>query len=101
MHRASEAHELVVCFSVTGGKCIYFLRDVERREVEREELRREVPFFPRRPVLVLRDVLELLFFLAPPFLPPPVSLFTVAQARRAASPLLAPRRLYPLSMCSA
>jgi hypothetical protein len=79
-----------------GGERIYFFREVEREELRR----RDVPFFPCLE-LVLRDVLELLFFLAPPFLPPPVSLLTVAQARRAASPLLVPRRLYPLSMCSA
>jgi len=80
-----------------GGKCVYFFREAEREELRR----RDVPFFPRLE-LVVRDVLlELLLFLAPPFLPPPVSLLTVAQARRSASPLLTPRRLYPLSMCSA
>ena len=79
-----------------GGKRVYFFREVEREELRR----RDVPFFPRLE-LVVRDVLELLFFLAPPFLPPPVSLLTVAQARRSASPLVTPRRLYPLSMCSA
>jgi hypothetical protein len=39
------------------------------------------------------DALVLLFFLTPAFLPPPVSLFTVAHARRSASALLTPRRL--------
>jgi hypothetical protein len=72
----------------------YFFR--ERDDVVRrvEELRRrDVPFFPLLEVERLLDELELLFFLAPPFLPPPVSLLTVAQARRSASPLLTPRRL--------
>jgi len=75
----------------------YFFR--ERDDVVRvvrrvEELRRrDVPFFPLLEVERLFDELVLLFFLAPPFLPPPVSLLTVAQARRSASPLLTPRRL--------
>lgn len=37
----------------------------------------------------------------PLFFPPPVSLFTVAQARRAASLLDTPRFSYPSSMCLA
>jgi hypothetical protein len=37
----------------------------------------------------------------PLFFPPPSSLFTVAQARRAASPRETPRFSYPSSICSA
>jgi hypothetical protein len=37
----------------------------------------------------------------PPFLPPPVILLTVAQARRSASFSGTPRFSYPSSMCSA
>jgi hypothetical protein len=37
----------------------------------------------------------------PLFLPPPSSLFTVAQARRSASRRETPRFSYPSSMCSA
>src|SRR5262245_44336205 len=37
----------------------------------------------------------------PPFLPPPVVAFTVAQARRSASSSGTPRSSYPSSMCSA
>ena len=37
----------------------------------------------------------------PLFLPPPVSLFTVAHARRAASFRDSPRSSYPSSMCRA
>jgi hypothetical protein len=57
------------------------------------DLRRDVLFFPRLELDLFVDVLELLFFFAAPFLPPPVSLLTVAQARRSASPVLMPRRL--------
>ena len=76
----------------------YFFLDREEDDVP---LRREVPFFPRLEVERLLDELVFLFFFAAPFLPPPLSLLTVAQARRSASPLLTPRRLYPRSMCSA
>jgi hypothetical protein len=51
---------------------------------------RDEPFFPRLAVLRFFVAPEVLFFLAPPFLPPPDSLFTVAQARRSASPVLTP-----------
>jgi len=57
-------------------------------------LRRDVPLVPLLELLLLVDELDVLFFLAARFLPPPpVSLFTVAQARRSASPPLTPRRL--------
>ena len=73
-----------------------------RAEAEREDLEREAaarpPFLPP-----LREELLLAFFPRPEplFLPPPVSLFTVAQARRADSPRPTPRFSYPSSMCSA
>jgi hypothetical protein len=76
----------------------YFFLDLDEDDVV---FRRDVPFFPRLEVERLRDELVLLFFFAAPFLPPPLSLLTVAQVRRSASPLLTPRRLYPRSMCSA
>ena len=63
----------------------YFFRDDERRVVPLLRLVRDDRFL--RPGLA--------------FLPPPVSLLTVAQARRFASPLLVPRRWYPSSMCRA
>ena len=68
---------------------------------EREDLDRAAarpPFLP--PFL---DELRLDFFPRPDplFLPPPVSLFTVAQARRSASPRETPRFSYPSSICSA
>jgi hypothetical protein len=71
--------------------------DDDREDLEREAAARP-PFLPP-----LRDELLLVFFPRPDplFLPPPVSLFTVAQARRAASPRPTPRFSYPSSMCSA
>jgi len=56
---------------------------------------------PIRPPL--RDEAVLIVFPRPEplFLPPPVSLLTVAQARRSASSLEVPRSSYPSSMCSA
>jgi hypothetical protein len=80
---------------------LYFFFEVARLDVVVDFRRRVVPFFPVLELLRFFEVPELLFFFAAPFLPPPVSLFTVAQARRSASPVLRPRRLYPLSMCSA
>src|SRR5262245_23563469 len=65
--------------SSRGGDQNYFLREDALRVV-----RRDVPFVP---------ALVLLFFFAAPFLPPPVSLLTVAQARRSDSSVLRPRRL--------
>jgi len=73
-----------------------------RAEEEREDLERAAvarpPFFP--PFL---DELLLAFFPRPEplFFPPPVSLFTVAQARRPASLRDTPLFSYPSSMCSA
>jgi hypothetical protein len=73
-----------------------------RAEEEREDLERDAealpPFFP--PFL---EELRLVFFPRPEplFFPPPVSLFTVAQARRSASFRDAPRFSYPSSICSA
>jgi hypothetical protein len=71
--------------------------DAEREDFEREAAARP-PFLPP-----LRDELLLVFFPRPEplFLPPPVSLFTVAQARRSASPRETPRFSYPSSICSA
>jgi hypothetical protein len=61
---------------------------------EREDMRRrDVPFVPLLELLLLVVELDVLFLLAARFLSPPVSLFTVAQARRSASPPLTPRRL--------
>jgi len=63
-----------------------------RAAAEREDLDREAdalpPFFPPR-----RDEVLLVFLPRPDplFFPPPVSLFTVAQARRSASPPETPR----------
>jgi hypothetical protein len=74
----------------------YFFREDRDEERERDEedfVRRDVPFFPRLEVERLLAELVLRFFFAARFLPPPVSLFTVAQARRSASPVLRPRRL--------
>jgi hypothetical protein len=73
-----------------------------RAEAEREDLEREAearpPFLP--PFL---EELRLVFFPRPDplFFPPPVSLFTVAQARRSASFRETPRFSYPSSICSA
>src|SRR4026209_285739 len=73
-----------------------------RAEAERADFDREAaalpPFLPpfREETLVLFLPLP-----EPLFLPPPSSLFTVAQARRAASPRETPRFSYPSSMCSA
>ena len=73
-----------------------------RAEEEREDLERapeaRPPFLPP-----FRAELRLVFFLRPEplFLPPPVSLFTVAQARRSASFRDTPRFSYPSSICSA
>ena len=74
-----------------------FRAAAERLALERDDEARP-PFRPP-----LRDELLLRFFPRPEplFLPPPVSLFTVAQARRAASPRETPRSSYPSSMCSA
>jgi len=73
-----------------------------RAAAERDALDRDADAFPPlRPPL--REELLVLFFPRPDplFLPPPSSLFTVAQARRAASPPDTPRFSYPSSMCSA
>ena len=73
-----------------------------RADAEREDLEREAAARP--PLLPpLRDELLLVFFPRPEplFLPPPVSLFTVAQARRSASLRETPRFSYPSSICSA
>ena len=73
-----------------------------RAEAERDDLVREAaarpPFLPP-----FRDELRLVFLPRPEplFLPPPVSLFTVAQARRSASPVETPRSSYPSSICRA
>ena len=63
-----------------------------RAELEREDFEREADARPPlRPPF--RDELRLVFFPRPEplFFPPPVSLFTVAQARRSASPRETPR----------
>ena len=63
-----------------------------RADAERERLEREAEARP--PILPpFREELRLVFFPLPDplFLPPPVSLFTVAQARRSASPRGTPR----------
>ena len=73
-----------------------------RAALEREDLERGAearpPFRPP-----FRDELRLVFLPRPEplFLPPPVSLFTVAHARRSASRRETPRRSYPSSICSA
>jgi hypothetical protein len=70
-----------------------------RAEAERDALDREaLPLGPP-----FREELLVLFFPRPDplFLPPPSSLFTVAQARRSASRRDTPRFSYPSSMCSA
>jgi hypothetical protein len=46
-----------------------------------------------RAVLADREEVVVFFRFGLAFLPPPVSLLTVAQARRSASPVLTPRRL--------
>jgi hypothetical protein len=71
--------------------------DADRADFERDAEARP----PARPPF--RDELLLVFFPrpAPLFFPPPVSLFTVAQARRSASSRPTPRSSYPSSMCSA
>jgi hypothetical protein len=68
----------------------------ERDELERDAAR--PPFLPP-----FREELRFDFFPRPDplFLPPSVSLFTVAQARRSASPRETPRFSYPSSICSA
>ena len=70
-------------------------------EEEREDLRELEALPPLRPPFL--DELRLDFFPLPEplFLPPPVSLFTVAQARRSASFRDTPRFSYPSSICSA
>src|SRR5690349_3768611 len=70
----------------------------EREELDRDAAARRPPFLPP-----LRDELRFDFFPRPDplFLPPPVSLFTVAHARRSASPRETPRFSYPSSICSA
>ena len=74
-----------------------FLAAEERDDLEREAEARP-PFLP--PFL---DELRFVFLPRPEplFLPPPVSLFTVAQARRSASFRDVPRFSYPSSICSA
>jgi hypothetical protein len=64
-----------------------FRADAERADLERDAEARP----PARPPF--RDELVLVFFPRPEprFLPPPVSLFTVAQARRSASSRPTPR----------
>jgi hypothetical protein len=52
-------------------------------------------------LLVLDFLRPVLFLFGPAFLPPPVSLLTVAQARALAVRLPTPRFSYPSSMCSA
>ena len=71
--------------------------DADRADFERDAEARP----PIRPPF--RDELLLAFFPRPEplFFPPPVSLFTVAQARRSASSRPTPRFSYPSSMCSA
>jgi hypothetical protein len=79
-----------------------FRAAVEREDFEREDFEREAearpPFLPP-----FREELRFAFLPRPEplFLPPPVSLFTVAHARRAASPRETPRFSYPSSICSA
>jgi hypothetical protein len=68
------------------------LRELERERDEDVRFR-DVPFLPLVEELRFFVELELLFLRAPPFFPPPLSLLTVAQARRSASPLLTPRFL--------
>jgi hypothetical protein len=73
-----------------------------RAAADRDDLDRDAEALPPlRPPL--REELLLLFLPRPDplFLPPPSSLLTVAQARRAASPPDTPRLSYPSSMCSA
>jgi hypothetical protein len=77
--------------------------EVDFRELlDRDDLEREAaarpPFLPP-----FREELRLVFLPRPDplFFPPPVSLFTVAQARRSASPRDTPRFSYPSSICSA
>src|SRR5689334_10435446 len=67
---------------------VFYVRECDRRPPLRPPLRDEAVLvrFPRP---------------CPLFFPPPVSLLTVAQARRSASPLDTPRFSYPSSMCSA
>jgi hypothetical protein len=73
-----------------------------RAEAERDDLDRAAdarpPFRPP-----LREELRLVFLPLPEplFFPPPVSLFTVAQARLSASRPDTPRFSYPSSICSA
>src|SRR5213078_4627077 len=69
-----------------------------RQNQERDRARARPPLRPP-----LRDAERFSFFPRPDplFFPPPVSLFTVAQARRSASLLDVPRFSYPSSMCSA
>jgi len=69
----------------------------DRLDLERDAAARP-PFLP--PFL---EELRLDFFPRPDplFFPPPVSLFTVAQARRSASRRETPRFSYPSSICSA
>jgi hypothetical protein len=74
----------------------FFDRDRERERVDDELVRRRPPLErapPFRPPL--REAERLVLFPRPEplFLPPPVSLLTVAQARRAASLLPLPRFL--------
>src|SRR5439155_6999339 len=68
------------------------------RELERDRARARPPL---RPPLREADRFSFLPRPEPLFFPPPDSLFTVAQARRAASLLPVPRFSYPSSMCSA
>lgn len=73
-----------------------------RAAAERDALDREAEAAPPlRPPL--REERLVLFLPRPDplFLPPPSSLFTVAQARRSASRRDTPRFSYPSSMCSA
>ena len=74
-----------------------FRAAAERDDFEREAEARP-PFLPP-----FREELRFAFLPRPEplFLPPPVSLFTVAHARRAASPRETPRFSYPSSICSA
>jgi hypothetical protein len=81
------------------------LRRVEaalRADAERDDLERDAAARP--PLLPpFREELRLVFLPRPEplFFPPPVSLFTVAQARRPASRRETPRSSYPSSICSA
>ena len=79
-----------------------FDRDDEDRELD-DEARRELAELrpPMRPPSRAEAVFIALPRPEPLFLPPPVSLLTVAQARRSASSLDVPRFSYPSSMCSA